>query len=137
MTSVARDTSGELATRVSAGLAVTAFAVALLAPLVSPVEPEADPLGETVTGERVTLVEREGAVALLAALGLTVASAAPLLFRGSGMFKVVQRLAAATLVLGVLMSLTLVGFLFIPSAALTLFGAMRREEDHPLRPRDL
>jgi len=121
------DTSGEIPSRVSFVLALTAVALVFLAPLL----PER--VGDRETGERVSVVTREGLDAGGAALGLTFVSAVPFLLRRGAPFKLAQRLSAAVLVVGVLVTLTSVGVLYGPSAALMVLAATRRPPPDPFR----
>lgn len=128
------DTTGELASRVALGLALSAFAVLALVPLVSPIPPDQDPGGRIEIAGRVTLLEREGLEVAVVAAALVGVSAAPLAMRRTHLFKAVQRLAAGGMALGVVVSITTAGMFFIPAALVMLLAARRRRHDHPLLP---
>lgn len=121
------DTSGDIPARASFVVALTALAIVFLAPLL----PER--VDGRETGERETLVEREGARAVGASLGLTAAAAIPFLLRQGRSYKVAQRLAAAGTVMGVLVTITTVGFLYLPSAGLMVLAATRHPPRDPFR----
>lgn len=122
------DTSGEIPARIAFAFALTALAIVFFAPLLPEETDAADRAGDDE--QRVTLVEREGSGPGAAALGLTAVAAVPFLLRHSAFFKVAQRISAAVLVVGVLLSITTVGLFYLPSTLLMLLAATR----HP--PRD-
>lgn len=121
------DTSGDLPARAAFVTALSALALVLLAPLL----PER--AGDTGSDERVTIAEREGVEAWGGALGLTAAAAVPFLLRQGPLYKGAQRLSAVGLVVGVLVTITTVGFLFLPSAGLMVLAATRHPPRDPFR----
>lgn len=123
------DTSGEFAVRFAFLLALTGLAIALLAPLVSPVPPEQDPMGQQSFRHRVTLADRGGLEIVASAAGLTVLAGFPLVMRRTPASKGAQRLAATGMVIVTLIELTAVGFLFLPSTILMVVAATRRVGD--------
>lgn len=108
-------------------LALTATALVFLAPML----PER--VGERETGERVTIVHREGLGTAGSALALTAGAAIPFLLRRGPLFKLSQRLSGAALVVGVLVTITSVGILYAPSAAFMVLAATRRPPRDPFR----
>lgn len=121
------DSSGDIPARLAFALSLTGIAIVLLAPLL----PER--VGGRETGERETIVEREGAEAAGASLGLTGAAAVPFLLRRGPWYKVAQRLSAASLAVGVLVTITTVGIFFFPSAGLMTLAATRHPPRDPFR----
>ena len=121
------DTSGEIPSRVSLALAVTALIIVWLAPLL----PER--AGDADSDNRVTLIEREGVGVGLAAAGLTGAAALPFLLRKSPMFKLAQRLSALSLGIGVILAITTVGVFYVPAAGFMVLAATRRPPRDPFR----
>jgi len=106
---------------------LTALAIVFLAPLL----PER--AGDTESDHRVTIAEREGSEAIGGSLGLTAAAAIPFLLRRGAAFKMAQRLSGAGLVVGVLVTITTVGVLFVPSAGLMVLAATRHPPRDPFR----
>lgn len=136
------DRSGEIPTRAALGFAATALAVAFLAPLLPREAPEPttdvrspdQSAAETPEDdERVTIVAREGLEAALGAVGLTVIAAAPLSLRNLGLFKLGQRVSAALLAVGVLVTIRNVGVLYVPSTFLMVLAATRHPPRDPFR----
>lgn len=124
------DTSGEIPVRLSLAVAVTALIVVWFAPLLP--ERAGDEGGEG-GDRRVTLIDREGAGLGLAGAGLAAAAGVPYVMRRSPMFKAAQRLAAASLAVGVLLTITTIGVFFVPSAGLMTLAATRRPPPDPFR----
>ncbi|MBI2170009.1 MAG: hypothetical protein HYU28_11015 [Actinobacteria bacterium] len=87
--------------------------------------------GDRATNDRVTIVEREGVAVAASAVGLVAAAAVPFLLRKSAWYKNAQRLSAAALAIGVLLTITTVGLFFIPSMSFMLLAASRRPPRDP------
>lgn len=121
------DTSGDIPARISFALSLTALAFVLLAPLL----PER--IDGRETGDRETIVEREGLEVAGGSFGLTAAATIPFLLRRGPLYKTVQRLSAAGLAIGVLVTITTVGLFYVPSAGLMLLAATRHPPPDPFR----